>query len=70
MTKELHCDRCGAALAAGGHDACVEARAFEPPRYCPECGRRLKVQVLPAGWHAVCSAHGPLAVAGTGPVNP
>ncbi|HET8658988.1 MAG TPA: hypothetical protein VFM55_08325 [Micromonosporaceae bacterium] len=56
------CDRCGGALDAagssGGHDACRRARVLEPPRYCPACRRRLKVQVLPAGWRAVCVEHG------------
>ncbi|HET8682325.1 MAG TPA: hypothetical protein VFM54_10695 [Micromonosporaceae bacterium] len=44
--------------ASGSHDACGRARALEPPRYCPACGRRLKVQVLPAGWRAACVEHG------------
>jgi hypothetical protein len=52
------CDRCGRALADGRHEACREARALEPPRYCPYCRRRMKVQVLPAGWRASCVAHG------------
>jgi SAM-dependent methyltransferase len=52
------CDRCGRALADGGHEACTAARALEPPRYCPRCRRRLKVQVLPGGWSARCVAHG------------
>ncbi|GEM_PF-1944621 len=60
----LWCDRCGGALAVGaptddGHEACTAARALEPPRYCPHCRRRLKVQVLPAGWRATCVQHGP-----------
>jgi hypothetical protein len=52
------CDRCGRALAEGGHEACTAARALEPPRYCRWCGRRMKVQVLPAGWCATCVEHG------------
>jgi hypothetical protein len=53
------CDRCGAALAEGGsHEACRAARRLEPPRYCPACRRRMKVQVLPTGWQAVCVEHG------------
>jgi hypothetical protein len=43
------------------HDACRAALALEPPRYCPECRRRMVVQVLPQGWRARCSAHGDLA---------
>jgi hypothetical protein len=52
------CDRCGGALADGRHDACAAARALEPPRFCPVCRRRMKVQVLPAGWTATCVEHG------------
>ena len=32
--------------------------ALEPPRYCPQCRRRMVVQVLPRGWSARCSEHG------------
>ena len=42
------------------HARCAEQRTLEPPRYCPSCGRRLVVQVLPAGWTARCSRHGEL----------
>lgn len=52
------CDRCGGALAGGDHAGCAAARALEPPRFCPHCRRRMKVQVLPAGWSASCVAHG------------
>jgi hypothetical protein len=54
------CDRCGGALASGdgAHEACRAARRLEPPRYCPACRRRMKVQILPAGWSAVCVEHG------------
>ena len=31
---------------------------LEPPRFCPECGRRMVVQVRPDGWWAQCSRHG------------
>ena len=50
------CDRCGE--PAGDHPACATARQLEPPRYCPQCRRRMKVQVLPAGWSATCVEHG------------
>ncbi|MDP9819432.1 hypothetical protein J3R04_005402 [Spirilliplanes yamanashiensis] len=50
------CDRCGE--PAGDHPACAAARRLEPPRYCPQCRRRMKVQVLPAGWSATCVEHG------------
>jgi hypothetical protein len=55
----LWCDRCGGASTDGGsHESCLAARELEPPRFCPECRRRMKVQVLPAGWSAVCVEHG------------
>jgi SAM-dependent methyltransferase len=54
------CDRCGRDVNEGGHDACAAARALEPPRYCPHCRRRMKVQVLPSGWQAACVVHGQL----------
>jgi hypothetical protein len=52
------CDRCGQALDEGTHAACAAARELEPPRFCPRCRRRMKVQVLPTGWSAVCVEHG------------
>jgi hypothetical protein len=52
------CDRCGNPREAGDHAGCDRARALEPPRYCPTCRRRMKVQILPAGWSAVCVEHG------------
>jgi hypothetical protein len=52
------CDRCGDALAGGPHAECAAARTLEPPRFCGQCRRRLRVQVLPAGWSAVCVEHG------------
>jgi len=55
------CDRCGGRLAEGSHAACVVARDLEPPRFCPRCRRRMRVQVLPAGWVAVCVEHGETA---------
>jgi hypothetical protein len=54
----MFCDRCGRALDDGDHSACTQARALEPPRYCPQCRRRMIVQVTPTGWSARCSAHG------------
>ncbi len=58
MTGEVYCDRCGQPLADGDHAACRAARRLEPPRFCPICRRRMKVQVLPSGWRAECVAHG------------
>ncbi|MER7995272.1 hypothetical protein [Micromonospora chalcea] len=54
----LWCDRCGESVAAGAPPACEAARAGEPPRWCASCRRRMKVQVVPAGWSAVCVEHG------------
>ncbi|TDC65339.1 hypothetical protein E1258_06015 [Micromonospora sp. KC207] len=54
------CDRCGEPVDAGDHAACRSARALEPPRFCAGCRRRMKVQVLPVGWAAVCVEHGEL----------
>jgi hypothetical protein len=54
----LWCDRCGEAVGEGNHAACAEARRLEPPRFCPACRRRMKVQVVPTGWTAACIEHG------------
>jgi hypothetical protein len=56
----MWCDRCGSELSVGDHAACVAARRLEPPRYCAQCRRRMKVQVLPTGWRAECVEHGSL----------
>ena len=58
----LFCDRCGLALAEGDHTGCRAARQLEPPRYCTACRRKLRVQVLPTGWHAVCVEHGQITM--------
>ncbi len=65
------CERCGKPVVEVGepqhdatpqvaveHSTCSAAQLLEPPRYCPGCGRRMKVQVLPDGWRAVCVEHG------------
>jgi hypothetical protein len=55
----MFCVHCGQPAAAGDHLPCRGGRAaLEPPRYCPECARRMVVQVTPAGWSALCSRHG------------
>jgi hypothetical protein len=54
------CDRCGRAPGNADHGACDRARAYEPPRYCAQCRRRMVVQVTPAGWTARCVEHGEL----------
>jgi len=56
-----YCGRCGKPLDASGHLACVAALALEPPRFCPQCRRRMTVQVRPRGWTARCVEHGDLA---------
>ncbi len=54
-----YCDRCGTPLSSETeHAACRATRELEPPRFCPVCRRRMKVQVLPTGWRAVCVEHG------------
>jgi hypothetical protein len=37
-------------------------RELDPPRFCPICGRRLRVLVTPVGWRANCRDHGELVV--------
>ncbi|MBE1488173.1 putative amidophosphoribosyltransferase [Plantactinospora soyae] len=54
----LWCDRCGEPADDAGHPGCQAARQLEPPRFCPRCRRRMKVQVLPTGWSATCVEHG------------
>jgi hypothetical protein len=53
-----HCGRCGQLMAERDHSACSAQLALEPPRFCAECGRRMKVQVAPRGWTATCVEHG------------
>jgi hypothetical protein len=55
------CDRCGEELSVGDHAACLRSRTLEPPRYCTHCRRRMKVQVMPSGWIAICVEHGTLS---------
>ncbi|WP_326560077.1 biotin synthase auxiliary protein BsaP [Micromonospora sp. NBC_01796] len=57
-TTAVWCDRCGRSTGDGSHEDCAAARALEPPRFCPQCRRRMKVQVLPTGWSALCVEHG------------
>ncbi|MFC5993340.1 hypothetical protein ACFQE5_03825 [Pseudonocardia hispaniensis] len=54
------CAQCGRAAEAGEHPRCASRRELEPPRYCPQCARRMVVQVTPMGWTARCSRHGEL----------
>jgi ribosomal protein S18 acetylase RimI-like enzyme len=52
------CGHCGRPLADGDHDDCARMLTLEPPRFCTVCGRRMVVQVTPAGWTARCVEHG------------
>ena len=53
-----YCGHCGNLLAEGDHAVCVQHLALEPPRYCPDCRRRMVVQVTPDHWTARCVEHG------------
>ncbi|MGP8062346.1 MAG: hypothetical protein ACLP5O_07220 [Acidimicrobiales bacterium] len=50
------CTGCGSATSSC--PGC--GRTLDPPRFCPECGRRLTVAVSPAGYRAGCRDHGEL----------
>ncbi|MFD1529434.1 hypothetical protein [Pseudonocardia aurantiaca] len=58
MIVVVFCDQCGEPATADGHERCAARRELEPPRYCPDCARRMVVQVTPVGWTATCSRHG------------
>ena len=53
------CAHCGRARE-DEHPRCEQMLAMEPPRFCVDCGRRMKVQVHPRGWSATCVEHGTL----------
>jgi len=57
-----YCDRCGQPVSQPGgergHPDCRDARALEPPRYCPYCGHRMVVKVTPGAWSSHCPRHG------------
>jgi hypothetical protein len=55
---DTYCGRCGLPLDEAAHDDCRRLLELEPPRYCPDCRRRMKVQVSPMGWTATCAEHG------------
>ena len=59
-----YCAWCGGSAAAAGpaHAHCrARLATVDPPRYCPQCARRMVVQVDPMGWTARCSRHGETA---------
>lgn len=57
-----HCPRCGQPAhpehSAQRRAPTPPALGGDPPRFCPACGRRLVVQVLPDGFRARCTRHG------------
>jgi len=57
---QTYCTQCGE-QSAGVHEDCSKAAELSPPRYCGQCGRRMKVQVTPLHWVAVCSVHGEIS---------
>lgn len=65
-TTGEYCGHCGKPDDGGSRPAsephlhCREQLVLEPPRYCGQCRRRMKVQVTPTGWSAGCSRHGML----------
>ena len=60
----VFCPRCG---REAPHPDCLAALAYEAPRYCETCGRKLRVQVFPDGYAAACREHG--SVAGSRPFD-
>ncbi|HWM01641.1 MAG TPA: hypothetical protein VNP92_04815 [Actinophytocola sp.] len=61
----MYCVHCGKPPGED-HARCVGARAaIDPPRFCPDCARRMVVQVTPSGWSARCSRHGDRTSYGT-----
>ncbi len=61
MSESTYCGQCGGSLADGDHHRCASLLRMEPPRFCAACARRMKVQVHPLGWSAVCVEHGTLS---------
>jgi hypothetical protein len=59
--RVAYCTGCGQPPERADHARCDIRRRFEPPRYCPQCGRRMVVKVTPMAWTATCSRHGVLA---------
>ncbi|HEY4419260.1 MAG TPA: hypothetical protein VGN22_07075 [Pseudonocardia sp.] len=58
MSEPQFCDQCGSPADEGEHPRCAARRELEPPRFCPDCARRMVVQVTPTSWTARCSRHG------------
>jgi hypothetical protein len=62
VTVAAYCGYCGLPVAGADRQACARRLKLEPPRYCPECRRRLVVQVTPGRWTARCAKHGATTV--------
>jgi hypothetical protein len=59
VAAKTYCGWCGNDLATGDHAICRKRlSSVDPPRFCPECARRMVVQVTPVSWTARCSRHG------------
>jgi hypothetical protein len=56
----LWCGYCGESVGDRDHSRCVRQPELEPPRFCAQCRRRMKVQVIPGAWTATCVEHGTL----------
>jgi uncharacterized paraquat-inducible protein A len=56
VAEAAFCTRCGESLDE--HLECTgESRpgaALDPSRFCPDCGAKLTVQVLPGGYESRC----------------
>ena len=55
---DRYCGHCGDPIDGASHATCDARLVLEPPRFCTECRRRMKVQVTPRGWSAGCVEHG------------
>ena len=51
------CRHCGRERSACSGEC---QRPLDPPHFCPRCGRKLVVQVVPTGHLAHCREHGPV----------
>ena len=56
----MYCDHCGEDARRARPRGLPRQLEMEPPRFCVQCRRRMKVQVTPRGWTAVCVEHGAL----------
>ena len=54
----MFCGHCGQPVDGADHRICERRLLMEPPRFCGQCARRMKVQVHPRGWSAECVEHG------------